>query len=102
MTGPPPSIKLSSLNFGRIETLLDCLPPNGFPEADLLAVELDRARILDPLGCRLQAHVGCRGGGAGRLVFRDARVPKQTRWACSPGNAKWRMGTGRLTAACCA
>jgi regulator of nucleoside diphosphate kinase len=43
-----PAIKISSLDFERIEALLDSLPPNSFPEADLLAAELDRAQKLDP------------------------------------------------------
>ncbi|MFO7707170.1 MAG: nucleoside diphosphate kinase regulator [Desulfobacterales bacterium] len=48
MSERKPSIKVSSLDFERIEALLDSLPPNSFPEADLLAAELDRAQKLDP------------------------------------------------------
>ena len=48
MTGTTPSIKISSLDFERIESLLDSLAPNSFPEADLLAAELDRAQVIDP------------------------------------------------------
>jgi regulator of nucleoside diphosphate kinase len=43
-----PAIIVSSLDFERLEALLDSLPPNSFPEAELLAAELDRARKLDP------------------------------------------------------
>lgn len=48
MSERKPSIIVSSLDFERIEALLDSLPPNSFPEADLLAAELDRAQKLDP------------------------------------------------------
>ena len=48
MTGTTPSIKISSLDFERIESLLDSLAPNSFPEADLLAAELNRAQVIDP------------------------------------------------------
>lgn len=48
MSAPTPSIKISSLDFERIESLLDSLAPNSFPEADLLAAELDRAQVIDP------------------------------------------------------
>ncbi len=48
MSQRKPAIKISSLDFERIEALLDSLPPNSFPEADLLAAELDRAQKLDP------------------------------------------------------
>lgn len=43
-----PAIIVSSLDHERIEALLDSLPPNSFPEAELLAAELDRAEVLDP------------------------------------------------------
>ncbi len=39
---------MSSLDFERLESLLDSLPPNSFPEADLLAAELERAKVLEP------------------------------------------------------
>jgi regulator of nucleoside diphosphate kinase len=39
---------MSSLDFERLESLLDSLPPNTFPEADLLAAELERANVLEP------------------------------------------------------
>ena len=42
------AIKVSTLDLGRLEALLDSLPADTFPEADLLAAELDRAEVLDP------------------------------------------------------
>lgn len=48
MSQRKPAIKISSLDFERLEALLDSLPPNSFPEAELLAAELDRAQKLDP------------------------------------------------------
>ncbi|MCU0586486.1 MAG: nucleoside diphosphate kinase regulator, partial [Desulfobacterales bacterium] len=42
------AIKISSLDLERLEAILDSLPADSFPEADLLAAELDRAEVLDP------------------------------------------------------
>jgi regulator of nucleoside diphosphate kinase len=41
-------IKISSRDFERLDNFLNSLPPNSFPEADMLREELERARILDP------------------------------------------------------
>ncbi len=43
------AIKISSLDLERLEAILDSLPADSFPEADLLAAELDRAEVLDEL-----------------------------------------------------
>ena len=43
-----PAIILSSLDFERLSNLLDSLPPNSYPESDLLRAELERAEVLDP------------------------------------------------------
>ena len=43
-----PTITISSGDFERLDNFLDSLPPNSFPEADMLREELERARILDP------------------------------------------------------
>lgn len=43
-----PTITLSSRDLERLDALLDSLPPNSFPEADLLRAELERARVLKP------------------------------------------------------
>ncbi len=48
MSERKPAIRMSSLDFERLESLLDSLPPNTFPEADLLAAELERANVLEP------------------------------------------------------
>jgi regulator of nucleoside diphosphate kinase len=42
------AIKVSTLDLKRLESLLDSLPADSFPEADLLAAELDRAEVLAP------------------------------------------------------
>jgi regulator of nucleoside diphosphate kinase len=44
----PPTISISSGDFERLDNFLNSLPPNSFPEADMLREELERARILDP------------------------------------------------------
>ncbi len=43
-----PTITISSGDFERLDNFLNSLPPNSFPEADMLREELERARILDP------------------------------------------------------
>ena len=43
-----PVITLSSRDFEQLDDFLNSLPPNSFPEADMLREELDRAEILDP------------------------------------------------------
>ena len=43
-----PAITLSSRDLERLEAFLDSLPPNSFPEADMLRAELERAMVLEP------------------------------------------------------
>jgi regulator of nucleoside diphosphate kinase len=43
-----PAITISSRDFKRLDQLLDSLPPNSHPEADLLRAELERAEVLNP------------------------------------------------------
>ncbi len=43
-----PRITLSSLDYDRLETLLDSLPDNAFPGKAALQAELDRAEVVEP------------------------------------------------------
>lgn len=43
-----PRIVISSLDFERLEELLDSLPTNAFPSKKDLEAELDRAEIVEP------------------------------------------------------
>ncbi|MBI5570719.1 MAG: acyl-CoA/acyl-ACP dehydrogenase [Desulfomonile tiedjei] len=49
--------------------------PNGEPHKSLTAFIVDRAEGVETK--YLYGLLGCRGGGAGRVVFRDVKVPKQ-------------------------
>jgi regulator of nucleoside diphosphate kinase len=43
-----PRVTLSSLDYDRLEALLDSLPDNAFPAKAALQAELDRADIVEP------------------------------------------------------
>ncbi len=43
-----PKLVLSSLDYDRLEALLEALPPEGFPGRDALELELERADIVEP------------------------------------------------------
>jgi regulator of nucleoside diphosphate kinase len=43
-----PPIVISSLDFERLEELLDALPADAFPSKNDLEVELDRAEVVEP------------------------------------------------------
>jgi regulator of nucleoside diphosphate kinase len=43
-----PRVTLSSLDYDRLEALLDSLPDNAFPAKAALQAELDRADIIEP------------------------------------------------------
>ena len=43
-----PGIILSSLDYDRLEALLDALPDNAYPSKEGLQAELDRAEVVEP------------------------------------------------------
>ncbi|MCK9531642.1 MAG: nucleoside diphosphate kinase regulator [Gammaproteobacteria bacterium] len=43
-----PKLILSSLDYDRLEALLEALPAEGFPGRDALELELERADIVEP------------------------------------------------------